>query len=165
MTGLKRAAVAVSAGLVLVMTMTGCASSGAESAGEAGTTSTTLGPKAFANAVRNHDLEALTATFADGIELYSPVLPDPFVGKARVDRLFDALIKTFEDIEITHELESPGHFALAFHARVGTEPIQIVDLLDFDAAGRIKTFTVTARPLDGINALAMAVAPHLAEIG
>ena len=130
-----------------------------------GTPSTTLSPEAFADAVRDHDLRALTATFAEDIELHSPVLPDPFVGKARVDRLFAVLIETFEDIEITHELASPGHFALSFRARIGSEPIQIVDLLDFDDSGRIKRFTVTARPLDGINALAVAVAPHLAEIG
>jgi hypothetical protein len=156
---------AVKAGLVLVMIMAACSSTDAAGSRASGTTSTTLGPAAFADAVRANDLEALTATFAEDIELYSPVLAEPFVGRERVSRLFGVLIETFDDIRITHELDSTGTFVLSFHARVGAEPIQIVDLLDFDESGHIETFTVTARPLAGVNALAAAVAPRLAEIG
>lgn len=146
--------------------MTGCSTGSSENRSQAQSpTTTTLAPQAFADAVRSQDLDALTATFAADIELFSPVLPDPFVGKDRVTRLFKVLVETFEDIDITHELAENGHYVLSFDARVGSEPIKIVDLLDFDAAGRIKTFTVTARPLAGIEALAVAVAPHLAEIG
>jgi hypothetical protein len=37
----------------------------------------------------------------------SPVLPEPFVGRDRVERLFAVLVDTFEDIEITDEISSP----------------------------------------------------------
>lgn len=161
--------ITVAALALAVVTMTACSentnAADTETSRVPGPTSTTHPPRAFAHAVRARDLDALFATFADDIELYSPVLAEPFVGRARVSRLFGVLVTTLEDIEITHELEADGQFALSFRARVGTEPIQIVDLLDFDETGHIKTFTVTARPLAGIQALAAAVSPHLAEIG
>ena len=138
---------------------------GPQDAGPAEPTTTTMAPNTFADAVRTGDLEAIQAAFADNIELYSPVLPDPFVGRDRVERLFAVLVDTFEDIEITDEISSPDRFMLAFTARVDGEPIQVVDLLSFDDDGRIDTFVVTARPLAGIQALGTAVAPHLGEIG
>jgi hypothetical protein len=137
---------------------------GSQEAGMAESTTTTLAPDAFADAVRAGDLEAMQASFADDIELYSPVLSDPFVGRDRVERLFAVLVDTFEHIEITDEISSPEHFVLAFTARVDEEPIQVVDLLSFDDEGTIATLVVTARPLAGIQALGAAVAPHLAEI-
>lgn len=138
---------------------------GSQAAGPAASTATTMAPAAFAEAVRAGDLEAMQAAFADDIELYSPVLADPFVGRDRVERLFAVLVETFEDIEVTDEISSSDRFVLAFTARVEGEPIQVVDLLSFDDEGRIATFVVTARPLAGIQALGAAVAPHLAEIG
>lgn len=126
---------------------------------------TTMAPNTFAEAVRAGDLDAMQAAFADDIALYSPVLPDPFVGRDRVERLFAVLVETFEDIEVTDEISSTDRFVLAFTARVDGEPIQVVDLLSFDNEGKIETFVVTARPLAGIQALAAAVAPHLADIG
>ena len=155
----------VALALVTIMTACGDTTDGNRSQGSGPTSTTTLAPQAFANAVRARDLDALTATFADNIQLYSPVLTDPFVGRARVTRLFGVLIDVFQDIRITHEFVAPGRYALSFHARVGSEPIQIVDLLEFDRTGRIETFTVTGRPLAGVQALAAAVAPHLPSIG
>jgi hypothetical protein len=155
--------------LVALTPVTACGNTGnAESAAPPSPTtmpaSTTLATRAFADAVRARDLHAVKATFADDIRLYSPVLAKPFVGKARVDRLFDVLINVFKEIQITNEFESPHNYVLSFDSHVGAEPIRIVDLLTFDDAGRIKTFVVTARPLAGIEALAGAVAPHLGEI-
>ena len=123
-----------------------------------------LPPTAFRDAVAANDLDALLATLADDIELYSPVLKEPFVGYDRVSRLFGVLIDVFEDIEITDDYQAEGRYALSFTARVGTEDIRIVDLLRFNEEGKITEFIVTARPLAGIQALAAAVAPHLPEI-
>jgi SnoaL-like domain len=155
----------IAAAALLALTLTGCGSAGDGTHAEAASRPPTLPPQAFADAVRAGDLDALKATFADDIRLYSPVLTEPFIGRDRVDRLFDVLIETFRDIHITHELRARGQYALSFTARVGSEPIRIVDLLEFDESGHIKTFTVTGRPLAGVQALGAAVAPHLAEIG
>lgn len=69
-----------------------------------------------------------------------------------------------QDITITDEFSEPGRSALRFDARVAGVPIEFVEVLRFDSAGSIRTITVAARPISGIEALAAAVAPHLAEI-
>jgi hypothetical protein len=119
---------------------------------------------AFRDAVAARDLDALIGTFADDIRLYSPVLSDPFVGRDRVARLFGVLVNVFQDIQIENEFRSNDRYALAFHARVASEEVLVVDLLRFDAEGKIEEFVVTMRTLPGIQALAAAVAPHLPEI-
>jgi ketosteroid isomerase-like protein len=123
-----------------------------------------LPPTAFRDAVEARDLDALVATFADDIRLYSPVLPDPFVGRERVARLFAVLIDVFQDIRISDEFQAQGVYVLAFDARVDGEEVFVVDLLRFDDTGKIAEFVVTMRPLPGIHALAAAVAPHLPDI-
>jgi hypothetical protein len=150
----------------LVLLTGACAGGQAADKSEEHMTTTTTHPgKAFRTAVERKDLDGLVAMFAEDIELYSPVLPDPFAGKERMRRLFGVLVNTLEDIEILDDFSSADRYVLSFRARVGTEPIHIVDLLTFDRHGLIQTFVVTARPLPGIEAFAMAVAPHLAEIG
>jgi SnoaL-like domain len=162
---IMRRTLALAATVALTLPAAACGDDGGSpKARPAESSATTMAPKTFADAVRAGDLEAMQAAFADEIELYSPVLSDPFVGRDRVVRLFAVLVDTFEDIEVTDEVSSPDRFVLAFTARVEGEPIQVVDLLSFDDEGRIATFVVTARPLAGIQALGAAVAPHLAEI-
>jgi SnoaL-like domain len=119
----------------------------------------------YTRAVRAANVDRITALFASDIVLRSPVLSDPFVGRARVTRLFGVLGQTFRDIHVTDTYARRNRFVLMFDARVGETRIEIVDLLRFDRAGQIVRFTVTARPLAGIQALAAEVAPHLAEIG
>ena len=128
-------------------------------------TPTTLAPAEFADAVRAGDLDAIGEVLADDVELYSPVLDEPFVGRDRVRRLFGVLLDILEDVKIREDIEAPGRFVLVFDARIGDQPIQVVDLLHFDDDGRVESFTITSRPLAGTQALAVAVAPHLPDIG
>jgi hypothetical protein len=156
--------------LALLIVTVACGDSAAQprasgSTATASTPTTLLPPTAFVDAVRTRDLDALVATFADDIALYSPILEEPFVGRARVSRLFGVLVDVFGEIAITDEIATPGRFVLGFTTSVGDEALHVVDLLTFDADGLIKTFVVTTRLLAGTQALATAVAPHLAAIG
>jgi SnoaL-like domain len=117
-------------------------------------------PGAFAQAVRERDLSAIGHLFAEDVELHTPTHPEPIVGRDSVVPLFGVLAQIFEDIEILEELSTEDHFVLYFQTRVGGEPLQIVDLLSFDHQGRIAKFVVTARPLDGLRALAETIAPE-----
>jgi SnoaL-like domain len=147
-----------------LLVATACSANGSNDESEEPMTTTTVPGNAFRTAVEHKDLDALVATFADDIELYSPVLPDPFVGKETVGPLFGILVDTFQDIEILDDFSDENRYVLSFSTRVGSEPLHIVDLLTFDGDGKITEFVVTARPMPGIEALANAVAPHLAEI-
>src|SRR4051794_15770866 len=106
----------------------------------------------FRTAVEKRDLAALDDLFTDDIRLYSPVKFTPFEGKAMVLGLFGVLLRTFEDFRYvgefdgTAETSAEGERApseiLLFRATVDGKQIHGIDLLQFDAAGRIKEFTV-----------------------
>lgn len=134
------------------------------SAGVDSVTSTTIPARAFADALAAGNLQAADATFAENARFYTPVLPDPVSGKSHVIRLVAVLLKTFQGIHITADLQSGDHFALAFDAHIGTEPIHIFDLITFDRTGHIVTFASHGRPYSGIRALALAVGPHIGDI-
>jgi hypothetical protein len=119
-----------------------------------------LPPNAFARAVRERDLSAVEHLFAEDVELHNPIHPDPIVGRDQVAPLFVVLSEIFEDIEIVEELVAGDRFVFSFETRVGGEPLQIVDLLSFDQAGRITKVVVTARPLAGLEAFADVIAPQ-----
>ncbi len=131
---------------------------------DGGSTSTTVPPHAFADALRTGDLKALDATLAPNIRFYTPVLATPVVGRERASRLLAVLVATFQDRHITARIHSRRHYALAFDAHIGTQPIEIFDLITFDRTGHIVKFVSHGRPLAGVQALGAAVAPHLAEI-
>jgi len=126
----------------------------------------------FRQAVETGDLDAMVEALAPDVRLYSPTMPQPLHGRARVRAIFNALHNIFEDFEYTRQLAGgpPGHpaehtsaHALVFRCRVGDEQIEGMDLFDLDEHDRIATFTVMIRPLAGLNALAQAIAARLGQ--
>jgi hypothetical protein len=117
-------------------------------------------PGAFADAVRRRDLGALRDLFAEDAELHTPVVDEPVVGADNIEQIFVFLDQILDDIEITTELGGPDRYVFGFTARVGAEPLQVLDLLSLDEHGRITEFVVHTRPLAGTLALANAVDPH-----
>ena len=151
--------------MLVLIVMLACACASSQPSATRSTGSTALRPAAFADAVRAHDIHGIVATLAPNVELQSPVLVAPFVGRPRVTRLFRVLAGIFLHVRVVDSATEPGRFVLHFRTAVDGTPLEIVDLLHFDSHGRIDHITVTARPLPGIEALAKAVSPHLAEIG
>jgi hypothetical protein len=116
----------------------------------------------FRAAIERRDLDGMVATLADDVALHSPVSFKPFEGKEAVARLFEILLRTFEDFRYTDELAGEEVHALIFRARVGDRDIEGLDLIRPGPDGRIIDFTVMVRPLTGVVALAEAVGPQLA---
>ena len=145
---------------ILIAAFVGCGGGG----GADSSTASARTSEDFRAAVEARDVDGILATFADDIRLYSPVLPDPFEGIAQMRVLFPILAETFRNIEIVEGIETDGLYVFWFRAEIDGQRVEVVDLLRFDESGRIDEFTVTMRPLPGINALAAAVAPHLPEI-
>lgn len=120
---------------------------------------------AFRKAVEAHDLAALVAEFADDAVLNSPVSFQPFRGKPAIGALLGILLEVFQDFEYTDHLSSDdGTQALVFRARVGDRDVQGLDLLKFDAHGRVRDLTVMVRPRSAVEALMGAVGPRLAAL-
>ena len=129
----------------------------------------------FQAAVEQRDHAALTDLFSPDIRFYSPVKFRPFKGRDMVLGLFGVLLRTFEDFEYLGSLdgavttrtdgaETPAT-VLPFLARVGEHQIHGIDLLHFDADGRISEFTVMVRPQSAAQALSAAVYAGLVADG
>ncbi|MFJ8852512.1 nuclear transport factor 2 family protein [Streptomyces sp. NPDC102437] len=129
----------------------------------------------FRAAVEKRELAALSDLFTEDIRLYSPVKFTPFEGRRMVLGLFGVLLRTFEDFryvghfEGSAETSADGEEApstvLVFRATVNGKQIHGIDLLQFDAAGRIKEFTVMVRPQSAVHALGQAVLDGLVSDG
>ena len=117
----------------------------------------------FRTAVESQDLDAMIDALADDVIFHSPVTFKPFEGKEAVGMLLGVVFRTFEDFRYTDELEGDEIKALVFKARVGDKDVEGLDLLRFDAEGKIADFTVMVRPLSATMALAEAVGKGLEQ--
>ena len=106
-----------------------------------------------------------STALSDDVVFHSPVTFKPFEGREAVAALLGVVMGTFEDFRYTDELDGDGVKALVFQARVGDQQVEGLDLLRFDAEGRIDDFTVMVRPLSAAMALAEAVGKGLEAIG
>jgi hypothetical protein len=118
---------------------------------------------AFRKAVEAGDLDAMIETLADEVVFHSPITFKPFEGRDAVATLLGVVSRTFEDFRYTDELDGDDVMALVFQARVGDKQVEGLDLLRFDADGRIADFTVMVRPLSAAMALAEAVGKGLQQ--
>jgi hypothetical protein len=124
----------------------------------------------FRDAVGKRDVAAMIATMAPDVELHSPTVSRPVIGRERVRSVFDILVELFEDFEylrsfegglIHHDPAIVSSSALMFRCRVGEEAIEGVDILDIDRSDRIARFTVLIRPMSGLQTLGAAIAARL----
>lgn len=123
-------------------------------------------PFDFRAAVESHDLDRIMAAFTDDAVLHSPITHQPFEGRAAIRRLLAIIIEVFQGFHYTDELgASDGTKALVFRARVGRRDVEGIDLLRFDASGKVVDLTVLVRPRSAMEALLAEVAPRLAASG
>jgi hypothetical protein len=79
--------------------------------------------------------------------------------------LTEGAMKVFEDFRYVEQLEGGEAAALIFSARVGDREVDGLDLLRFDAEGKVSELTVMARPMSGLNALAEAMGREFERLG
>ena len=116
---------------------------------------------AFRAAVESQDHAGMVDALAPDVIFHSPVTFKPFEGREAVAALLGVVMGTFEDFRYTDEVDGDGVKALVFKARVGDRDVEGLDLLRFDADGKIADFTVMVRPLSATMALAEAVGKGL----
>jgi SnoaL-like domain len=120
----------------------------------------------FRAAVEAEDPDALTDALADDVVFRSPAVFKPYEGKAVVSAiLVEGAMKVFEDFRYTDQLEGADVATLVFCARVGDRELDGLDLLRFDADGKVGELMVMVRPMSGLNALAEAMARRFEDAG
>ena len=98
----------------------------------------------------------------------SPMAHTPYPGAQVVQFILGTVIKVFEDFVYHRELVSADGLSvmLEFSVKVNGKDLKGIDLVQFDADGKIVDFEVMVRPLSGLQALGeemgKRVAPFMA---
>jgi hypothetical protein len=121
---------------------------------------------AFTSAIEAEDPEALTEALADDVIFRSPVVYKAYEGKPVVSAILtEGAMKVFEDFRYVERFEGGDTAALIFKARVGDREVDGLDLLRFDADGKVAELMVMVRPMSGLNALAEAMGREFERLG
>ena len=119
---------------------------------------------AFRAVAESKDFSAVDELLTPDISFRSPAVFKPYEGREAVAMILGAVVQVFEDFRYTEQTESGDAAALAFSARVGDRELEGIDLLRFDAEGKVRELAVYVRPLSGLNALAEAMGRKLGEL-
>lgn len=76
-----------------------------------------------------------------------------------------AASQVFEDFTYHREMTDGSSWALEFSARVGEFQLKGVDIIRFNAEGKIEEFEVMVRPAKGLQALAEAMGKQMSAQG
>ncbi len=110
------------------------------------------------------DPAALPALLHPDVVFRSPVAFKPYRGAATVALILRTVFGVFSGFAYERQFVTAEGFdvALEFRARVGERDVKGIDLIRFDAAGRIVDFEVMIRPASGLAALANEMGRRLA---
>lgn len=105
--------------------------------------------------IESRDLTGLPALLHPDATFRSPMAFKPYASAQAVNLVLTTVIGVFEDFAYHRELAGADglNAMLEFSARVGDKQLKGIDLIRFDADGRIKDFEVMVRPLSGLQAL------------
>lgn len=105
--------------------------------------------------VASKDLSELPALLHADATFRSPMAFKPYQSAQAVNLILSTVIGVFEDFEYHRELATDDglNAVLEFSARVVDKRLKGIDLIRFDADGRIVDFEVMIRPLSGLQAL------------
>ena len=124
-----------------------------------------LAPKPAASLAKWHamvarkDLSELDAIVHADATFRSPMAFKPYRSGQAVALIIRTVLNVFEDFSYHRQLATPDGLSvvLEFSARVGDRQLKGIDLISFDADGKIIDFEVMVRPMSGLQALGAAM--------
>jgi SnoaL-like protein len=108
---------------------------------------------AFTAAMARKDLEGMLTHMTDDIVLTTPLVAEPFKGKAAVRPVVTALLAVVDKFDFLETLQGPEHVSEFFKITVGSLKLDGVDFWRLDKDGLIQEMTVLWRPLPAIAAV------------
>ncbi len=105
----------------------------------------------FRRAAEAKDVELMTETLREDVELHSPILFRGFEGREVVGQVLTHVAATLEDLTYVDELAEGDTVALRFKARVGDRELEGIDFLELDEDGRVAVLTVFMRPMSALT--------------
>jgi hypothetical protein len=111
------------------------------------------------------DAAALDALLADEVVFESPAVHTPQRGRALTAKYLLAAYRVLggPDFRYLHEWRADASAVLEFACVVDGMQVNGVDIVHWDAAGRITGFKVMVRPIKGLQAVMQRMGAVLAE--
>ena len=113
--------------------------------------------------IRSRDTSGLPALLAPDAVFRSPVAHKPYAGAAAVALILQTAEKVFSNFAYHRSfISDDGHsVVLEFSANVGDKSLKGIDMVRFNADGKIVEFEVMVRPATGVQALGEAMGARL----
>jgi hypothetical protein len=112
-----------------------------------------------------HDLSQVASLCAPNIVFRSPIAHTAYEGAPLVAQFLQQAAGALEDFRYDRTFTAGDHsVVLEFSARVGDKALKGIDMIRFDADGRMREFEVMVRPATGLQALAAEMARRMTPI-
>ena len=113
--------------------------------------------------VASRNANGLDALLADNVVFHSPVVNTPQLGKAVTVQYLGAAFKVFfkESFCYVREIVGPNDAVLEFQVEIDGISVNGVDMIKWNAEGKIIDFKVLIRPLKAINLIHQKMAEML----
>ena len=112
--------------------------------------------------VAARDLSEVASLCAPDAVFRSPVAFTPYKGAPLVAQFLQQALQVFEDFRYHRTFYAGDHsVVLEFSARVGDKELKGIDMIRFDADGRMIEFEVMVRPASGLQALGAEMARRM----
>jgi hypothetical protein len=117
--------------------------------------------------VATRDASGIGDLLADDVVFYSPVAHRPQVGKAITTMNLTAALHVFcnESFKYVREVVGESDAVLEFETEIDGVTVNGVDMIKWNADGKITEFKVMVRPLKAINLIHQKMAATLASHG
>src|SRR5690349_8343652 len=112
--------------------------------------------------IGTHDPAALDEMLAEDAVFYSPAVFTPQQGRAKTAMYLNAAAKVFggTDFRYVEQWQGENSAILEFTATLDGIVVDGIDMIHWNAGGKIVSFKVMIRPLKGLQ----AVIPRMAEL-
>jgi hypothetical protein len=124
--------------------------------------------KSWHRFVESRNVELLLPLFAETTVFRSPFVHLPIPGRPASLLILGAVVQIFENFRYHRTFVAGSHdVALEFSANIGELDLKGIDLVKFDAGGKIIEFEVMVRPFKALQALSTQmsdrIGPELAK--
>lgn len=111
------------------------------------------------------DLDALDMLFAEDVVFRSPVAHTPYPGRNAAALVLRTVVTVFEAFRYHRSFatDDGASVVLEFSAAVAGKSLKGIDMIRFDADGKIIEFEVMVRPATGLQALGAAMGAKLGD--
>jgi hypothetical protein len=117
----------------------------------------------FTQALAARDADALIATLAPDVVLYSAVTKTPFEGRDVVADTYRSVLESFEEVRVVDEFESGDAHSFWWEGQIEGRYVAGADRFRLDAEGRVREVTIVGRPMSGVATFVTGIGFRLAR--